>query len=832
MEGTLATILWHLLLGAGTLLAGSLLPGLALTRLLDPTADLWRKVMLAPSLGLLALYGVAGWMVVALGIYDTTLLLVLLAIINLIATAILWERDIIRVRHLTPWERLELADDQGREVSDGEMRVRLESDVAREAAAQRALQERRPGWLPIAIGLAIGLCLLPLLLFEVPLGLDWIGFATLSHTLASTGELTLPPVSSGRWTYPPAFPALAALLETATGLSSADAVQLLGQWSLLWVILGLAGAADRWGAAAETLLGLGLAAALFAKAYDSGYPTVASQLGLVLGLLVLVRPAEERRRYHDVAFALSIISVAVIHPTGSLYLGTLLAAHLAVHRLARVGGAVHMARIIVLSLALLAVAVATVLLVFAPRLLERPVTAEYGWQGGLPLLIYHGPVLLILGVWSAWRFRTSLEGWLITGWLGGQWLLSFVHLLDGVSLHPLLTLMSYTLYSMALHGFHVPLAVLVGLLLARQPRLTPREREQVRNAELEALLAEETEELREAELVADGDGATELEVERGPIEVLGVAEPAPRWVLRSVMALVLVQLLLVQAALVLVAQHPELEALSAGDRRLAQNIELPEGSLVYNEVAPWGHLLGAPWALPRTAFPGLGLLEIDESVKAEANRAIAADDVVALRELGVSHAVTSPLGGLGWRLARSPWWALALDDEGSRLWALREVPFVGRTSSFLVPEADACGRGCTWRPDIWDGFGHGHTNDWPDERPLVTDGSVAWVAPMPVEISQVPTRVYLMLAGPSGLDVTLELRFGAEVVTRSWVTSGGWEQFELRVERPYGPTLDVDVTVEGGGALWLNPLAVSGRDDVLFDRSGAYVHWVEVRPVG
>ena len=33
------------------------------------------------------------------------------------------------------------------------------------------------------------------------------------------------------------------------------------------------------------------------------------------------------------------------------------------------------------------------------------------------------------------------------------------------------------LYSMALHGFHIPLAVLAGIILAKVPRLTPRMRE-------------------------------------------------------------------------------------------------------------------------------------------------------------------------------------------------------------------------------------------------------------------------------------------------------------------------------------------------------------------
>ena len=111
------------------------------------------------------------------------------------------------------------------------------------------------------------ICLTPLLILERPMGVDWLGFATLSHRLAETGSLMLPEPNVGRWTYPPAFPALAAFLEQVTGMSPSDSVHLLGQLSLLAVLWGVVGAADRWGASATTLLALCLAPALFAKAF-------------------------------------------------------------------------------------------------------------------------------------------------------------------------------------------------------------------------------------------------------------------------------------------------------------------------------------------------------------------------------------------------------------------------------------------------------------------------------------------------------------------------------------------------------------------------------------
>ena len=68
--------------------------------------------------------------------------------------------------------------------------------------------------------------------------------------------------------------------------------------------------------------------------------------------------------------------------------------------------------------------------------------------------------------------RKSLEIRLLSLWFLALWLLSFVHLIEGLANIQLLSLLSYTLYSMALHAYHVPLAVIVGLLASRSTSLT------------------------------------------------------------------------------------------------------------------------------------------------------------------------------------------------------------------------------------------------------------------------------------------------------------------------------------------------------------------------
>ena len=269
---------------AGVLLIGlGTLPGLALIRILDPGADRLRQAMLLPAASLLTLYGLAGWLVVLRGEHSIGYLVLAILIVNALSATLGWQRQSVRVRRLSAWERLEEIE-AAAEAEAGT--VELEEDVVAERKHAALIETGRPVWLPWALGFSALICLTPLLILDRPMGVDWLGFATLSHRLAETGSLMLPEPNVGRWTYPPGFPALAAFLEQATGLSPSDCVHLLGQLTLFAILWGVAGAADRWGASATTLLALCLAPALFAKAFDSGYPTVASQLGLVLGLLI------------------------------------------------------------------------------------------------------------------------------------------------------------------------------------------------------------------------------------------------------------------------------------------------------------------------------------------------------------------------------------------------------------------------------------------------------------------------------------------------------------------------------------------------------------------
>ena len=804
METGLIGILFAtaLLLGLG------LIPGLALIRILDPGADRLRQIMLLPAASLLILFGLAGWLVVIRGVHSVGHLVLLILLVNGLAATVGWQRESVRVRRLSAWERLE----EIAEAAEAEAgTVVLEEDVAAEKKHAALIATGRPAWLPYALAISALICLTPLLILERPMGVDWLGFATLSHRLAETGALTLPAPNVGRWTYPPAFPALSAFLEQATGLPPADAVHLLGQLSLLAVLWGVAGAADRWGASGTTLIALCLAPALFAKAFDSGYPTVASQLGLVLGLLVLVKPPRERRKRMDLLFAFGVAFVGVIHPTGSLYLGTLLLAWMGAHRFSHQRESAHAGRLAIVSAVVVGGSAFIVMGMFAPRMLDTPVWAEYGWQGGLSLLAFNGPILLGLAGWALWRFNASFEVWLLGLWLGLQWALTGVHLLDGMVGISVLSLASYMLYSMALHAFHVPLAVLAGIVLAKVPRLTPR--------------------LRERGL----DQADEIEAEEGGLERVELEVPGAfeRRPLQAMMSLAVLFILLSHIVLLELAQHPELEVQTAGDRALREAIStLPEDAVVYAETAHWGILYDVDPTLGQTNFPSLGLLTVEERVQWKAERAILRDDVTTIVALGITHAVSSPRGHIGHVLAESLHWAVLADEDGSRLWRFDATPTPASmaTSQHLFPTEADCAERCEWRLDPWAATDLHNLGIRGDHVPVLADTGRIVLGPTALlrghRDTTVSVNLMLTVTAPATLHISL---CGLGCTSWDQTVDTGTHQVSHLYHTNVEGEIEVQLAVSLAGDTWIDPAGLSGRSDRIFDSSGLWVHWVEVR---
>ena len=96
-----------IVLGSVLLIGFGMIPGLALIRILDPGADRLRQMMLLPAASLLILYGLAGWLVVILGKHSLGALILSISVINILSATLGWQRESVRVRRLSAWERLE-----------------------------------------------------------------------------------------------------------------------------------------------------------------------------------------------------------------------------------------------------------------------------------------------------------------------------------------------------------------------------------------------------------------------------------------------------------------------------------------------------------------------------------------------------------------------------------------------------------------------------------------------------------------------------------------------------------------------------------------------------
>lgn len=844
MEGELGTVLWHMLAGATLLFGSGIFPALFIIKILDPLSDTFRKVMLLPAISLLVVFGVAGWMVVITGKFDSATLMLLLIVANCIAALFHWKRDVIRVRRLSQWElmeeRADLIESEGElpksveTESLNEDTTELEEDIEKKKKLAIDLASSRSWWLPLALATAALLSLLPLLLFEYPNGVDWIGFSTLSHRLATSGDLSLPAISEGNWTYPPALPATAALLENVVGMTPASAIHLVGQLSLFALLWGIAGASDRWGASGPTLLCLALVPALFVKAHDSGYPTVASQLGLVIGLLVLLRPIAERRRGQDILFAICVITTGAIHPTGALYLGTLLGAYLITHRFG-MRREIAVSRLALTSAVILSIAAYIVLVTFAPRLLSEPVFSEYGWQGGFSLILFNGPVAIALAGWALWRTRTSIEVVMLAVWIGINWILTLVHLFNGVIAFSFLTLLSYVLYSMALHAFHIPLAIVGGIILSNSVKLTPRERPISVDQDGEAMVQEMLEASRNLSVDEISASAKEATDEESALMWLPMALPQPinkKW-MTAVFIFVILQLTIANALLIELSSHDELRVQTKGDRDLMSTLDLPAGSVLFTEDAHWGNAYDIDEEIGMTTFPSLGLVDVRVNNQGHARSAILKDDTETLRELGVTHALSSPMGTFGEVFAKSPYWEISRDIDGSRLWILKEIPTSrsATSSTFVYPDENSCIASCQWRADPWWMVDADQLMNRPDSQPFLSQGDISFDVPLERGSRDQTVKINIMIDAPSGLSVEIYSIDGTEIEGRHYTTDGGWQQLTLITKTSLADELKVEIVVSGGGSSWVNPLAITGRGDQLIDHDGVRIHWVELRPM-
>ena len=763
------------------LLAVSITPGYALCKVLDGTADQWRKAMLSPALGLLLLYGLCG-LVLLTGLWTWALASAMILLLNTLAITHL-KRRINVEKGLTQWQKLEA-------VMHGMILDSDEQDITDEVAAQQWFQNHRSrfGFI-IGLTLVLGVFILPFFQ-KLPFGVDWIGFAVLSGQIAENGTLVLTGSNEGYWTYPPAFPALSAWLQETIGLDSGRTVFELGHYTLIVLLIGVAGALDHHGAGGQAFIAMALGFGLFAKTYDSGYPTMASQLGLVIGLLVLLRPSSSRGAHHTRGFILAVSCVALIHPTGAIYLGTMMLAHVVIGLSLRREYSENIQKLLFTCSVLLTVAAAISIIFLAPRMLDAAVFAEYGWQGGRPLLTYNG-ILLILAAFAGWRLRESVEGRLLITWFATLWILTSIHLIEGLQNIPVLSLLSYTLYSMGLHAFHIPLAALIALWWS------------------------------------PSTGLNSLEQKRGLLSVGW--DPMMNEKLSKVLAAsVLVGILTANIMILQVAGHDELRPITEGDFELRETLaNLPSGSIIYTENNHWGHIYDQPSNVEMTSIPSLGLVTIDSTIQPLATSGILHDNITKLQNLGIDYAISSPIGTIGWTLAESRYWSIIRDFDGSRLW---EFNLDGDSQqSILSPVIDStCVENCEMRLDPWrdnrfksiDGMNENY-------RAFIEEGLDAELSFNLSRTVFTQSRTCLFFESVGEVD-SFAINIGEqEHIVES--TNAGWHTECFILDNTL---TNLQMTIEWpdstDSSVWLNPSGLSGRGDRIFDTTGIRLHWMEI----
>ena len=756
---------------AVVVLTPSMLPGWALSTVLDGSSDRFRKVLLAPALGLLLLYGLSGTLVL-LDLWSPLLLGLGLLAANAVAYRLIHQRHEVLAKR-TRWQQLEAA-------MHGEISEETDApSLSKEAEIQLEFQRQRSTPLMALSVVIAATAMLSPLIQRLPFGVDWIGFAMLTQQLVLEGNLSLPGTNEGFWTYPPAFPSVAAWVATLTGQDAGTAVFHLGHYTLFVLLVGLMGSLDRHGAGAHAMLAMGLGLGLFAKTFDSGFPSVASQLGLVVGILVLFRHADQRQKHHTIGMCVALFSVALIHPTGAIYLSLLLFSHV-MHGLA-LENEEHrdlVRRLAYIASAFITVGFAVALLVIAPRLFDEAVFSEYGWQGGRPLLVYNG-VLLAFGGVAAVALRTTLEGRIAITWFALLWLLSIVHLVEGLRYIPVLSLLSYTLYSMALHAFHVPLAVLVALWWSPHTNLTPH------------------------------------------LETSSTPTAMPRTLSVTLMVAVLAGTLMAQSVAFSLAQHEELMAVSPGDLELRRSLDTISGA-VYTENMHWGYIWDAPSSIQTTSIPTLGLVHLTASEHANATQAMFLNNISYFEDHNMRHALTSPLGTMQWTLAGSPYWNVGLRTDGATLWVLQpdgDAPVDVLTG---IDEEDCSA--CEARLDPWRNHKFRDPLELGEDRPFLHEGTVGDLAIEAPEDAQSMCLVYEVIGQTGGL--YLQSSAGLERPFHALRSDAGYHQACFDVENASELTTVRLEWDETKASRWLNPLGLSGRDTVLFDRTGVKLQWL------
>ncbi len=735
----------HVWLVVLALVLSTLLPGLVISCFFLKSANPTTKLTASPMIGLFCLFLITGF-VQLIGLYSPLLVAILALAINFSS-----------VMYLLNSEK------------------NFKSFFMEIYTAH--FSEKQNRFFSIAFIILSIFTLSPIFLLDIPYGVDWIGFSNLLVALNQTGSLNFMEPNYGNWIYPPGFISTAGILSIFPNVQEFEALLILGFYSLFTIILGVFAVGEKYNAGIFCGLMMFLGVGIFAKSFDSGWPTVASQIPVLIGLLILQESDFTIDISNRFKLLLTVLGALIIHPTGAISLFILIFVVVFLQR-DKVSNKEY--KVVFVGLICLIFVISNLL---SSNLSNLEQFSEYGWQGGFVLIKYNAPLCLIALYYGIRQHKNSTIN-TMSKWLFLVWLLSFVHLLPILEELPATKLLGYLCYSMGLHMFHIPFSLIAGtgLMLSLQSIQTQVDS----NLNFTKFLS------------------------------------------KQAISLLLVCCFLLPIGIHVLAQTAENKhhfATTESTLELIDQVNTMEiSSIVYTENSHWGYLQIEEIRFRTTSIPRLGLMVEQNYVQSEATRAILSNDFETLRNLEIEYAITSPMGSLQYSLIESGSWITILDIDGSRLWKLDSESSNANIQAFAFNETNCSQNDCQKVKDLWRDYRYNDQLELGKNRLKLTgEGGI---------------DVPLNLANQSGKACILyEVRGKVDEFNVNFLsynssfrtalnTSPGWHLdceetvvFDL-IELQF----DVQISNDRGFA---NPSGFSGRSEYLFEKPGVVLHHFE-----
>lgn len=612
----------------------------------------------------------------------------------------------------------------------------------------------------------------PIFMFKFPYGVDWIGFSTLASMISSSGTLEYGVPNIGNWLYPPAFLSVCSFYSTILAIPEYELAVTLGFYSLFCLLLGIYSLFERkrLGYIGGILAFLSLG--LFAKTFDSGWPTIASFIPLLMGIFVIIESNFELEKFDWKIAILALITSLLLHPTGFISLCLIQLLYLA-----NVSG-LNLLKTQSKSIILALILTFTSLFFLSRMVNDSVIYSEYGWQGGLTMLLYNFPLILIALFFGATNYNDRKVR-LFSHWFFCLWILTFVNLLNGLSEVSIVKLFSYIFYSMGIHSFQIPLTLVAGYGII---------------SSIDSFESE-TQELRF----------------RPNLEKISLS-------------FFITLLLLIPSGLYLLADVTKNEHHFATTNSMLRLIHETNSmdieSVVFTENSHWGFLHIEEIDFETTSLPNLGLMESDYTIQNLATNAIKSNDFEALSEMRIEYAMSSPMGSLQWLLSSLGTWDVILDYDGARLWKIN--PNGSENNIRITSASGVCSTGvCEEITGLWtdsrflDPYGLGNN------RTKMMGESIIDID---VNLSLESYKLCILYEVRGEVK---SARFQSNLGDVTFDSSNGWHLQCVVYEEEVPSTASFQVEAKSSSFLF-NPSYFSGRSAKLFEESGILIHHIEI----